>query len=200
MVSVYVKIDGERNITMVNSNAFLGDPVPEGWIKVDEGTGDAYFLAQNNYLPQPLMTDDGKYRWRLDGSGQIVENDLTPTLDELKAAKRAEIAAARYAAEISGITLDGVEIRTDRESQALITGAALAAMQDENYILKWKAVSGFVELGAEQVMSVAQAVRQHVQSCFDREAELQTAIEAAETEEELNGITWEPPAGDTGGE
>lgn len=192
MVSVYVKTDDERNITMVNSDAFLGDPVPEGWIKVDEGTGDAYFLAQNNYLPQPLVTDYGKYRWRLDGSGQIVENDLTPTLDELKAAKRAEIAAARYAAEIAGIALNGALIRTDRESQALITGAALAASQseDETYSVTWKAKSGFVTLSAAQVIAVAQAVRQHVQSSFDREAELQTAIEAAETEEELNGITW----------
>ena len=190
MVSVYVKIDSERNITMVNSDAFLGDPVPEGWIKVDEGTGDAYFLAQNNYLPQPRMTDDGKYRWRLDGSGQIVENDLTPTRDELKAAKRAEIAAARYAAEISGITLNDVSIRTDRESQALITGAALAASHDENYSVTWKAKNGFVTLTAAQIIAVAQAARQHVQSSFDREAALQAAIDAAETEAELNGITW----------
>lgn len=191
MVSVYVKTDDERNITMVNSDAFLGDPVPEGWIKVDEGTGDAYFLAQNNYLPQPLVTDYGKYRWRLDGSGQIVENDLTPTLDELKAAKRAEVAAARYAAEISGITLNDVSIRTDRESQALITGAALAASHDENYSVTWKAKNGFVTLTAAQIIAVAQAVRAHVEACFDREAELQTAIEAAESAEALDEITWE---------
>ncbi|OFB60465.1 hypothetical protein JS73_03890 [Synergistes jonesii] len=112
-------------------------------------------------------------------------------MDELKAKKRAEMAAARYAAEISGITLSGAVIRTDRESQALITGAALAASHDENYSVTWKAKNGFVTLTAAQIIAVAQAVRAHVEACFDREAELQTAIEAAESAEALDEITWE---------
>lgn len=199
MYKVYVKTDAADNVVSVNSEAFLPDPVPAGWIEIDEGEGDRYHHAQSNYFDKPLMTDDGKYQYRI-ADGAVLENDVSPTLDELKAKKRAEMAAARYAAEISGITLSGAVIRTDRESQALITGAALAASHDENYSVTWKAKNGFVTLNSAQIIAVAQAVRAHVEACFDREAELQTAIEAAETEEELNGITWEPPAGDTGGE
>ena len=38
--------------------------------------------------------------------------------------------------------------------------------------------------------AVADAVRQHVQGCFDHEAELLPLIEAATTEAELNAIKW----------
>lgn len=190
MYKVYVKTDAADNVVSVNSEAFLPDPVPAGWIEIDEGEGDKYHHAQSNYFDKPLMTDDGKYQYRI-VDGAVVENDVSPTLDELKGMKRAEMAAARYAAEISGITLSGATIRTDRESQALITGAALAASHDENYSVTWKAKNGFVTLTAAQIIAVAQAVRAHVEACFDREAELQTAIEAAESAEALDEITWE---------
>ena len=108
------------------------------------------------------------------------------SLEELKEAKKAEIAAARYEAEIAGVN----GIRTDRESQSLITGAALKASMDSTYTCKWKGIDGFVELTAPQIIAVADAVRQHVQSCFDHEAELLPLIEAATTEAELNAINW----------
>lgn len=111
-----------------------------------------------------------------------------PTLDELKAQKKAEIAAARYAAETAGTTVNGIMIDTGRDSQALITGAALAAMLDENYSLNWKTASGFIHLSAPEIIAVAQAVRAHVQSCFDREGELVALVDAAETPEDLDEI------------
>ena len=107
-------------------------------------------------------------------------------LQDARDSKKAEIAAARFEAETSGI--DG--IKTDRESQALITGAALKAMQDSTYSCRWKTESGFVELTAPQILAIADAVRAHVQGCFDHEAELVALIEAATTEAELNAITW----------
>jgi hypothetical protein len=107
-----------------------------------------------------------------------------------KEAKKAEVAQARYNAEISGVTINGVSIKTDRESQGLITGAALKAMQDSTYTCKWKGMDGFVELTAPQIIAIADAVRAHVQGCFDHEAELLLLIEAATTEAELNLITW----------
>jgi len=112
------------------------------------------------------------------------------TLDEAKIAKIAEIAAARFAAETGGIVVGGAEIRTDRESQAMITGAALKAMQDEAYVCKWKTEAGFVEMTSPQILAVADAVRAHVQSCFDHEADLVALIDAAGTLEDLEAVTW----------
>ena len=114
------------------------------------------------------------------------EDFIAPTFEDLRNRKYREIATARYNAEIAGI--DG--IKTDRESQALITGAALKAMQDSEYSCRWKGVNGFIELTAPQILAIADAVRAHVQSCFDREAELLPLIDAAESQEELDAITW----------
>lgn len=110
------------------------------------------------------------------------------TLDELKTQKKAEIASARYAAETAGTTVNGVTIDTGRDSQALITGAAVAAMLDDDYSLNWKTTSGFIHLSAAEIIAVAQAVRAHVQSCFDREGGLVALVDAAQTAEELDAI------------
>lgn len=112
--------------------------------------------------------------------------EVAGMMEAAKERKRGEIAAARFEAETAGI--DG--IKTDRESQALITGAALKAMQDEKYSCRWKTESGFVELTALQISAVADAVRTHVQGCFNREAELLPLIEAATSPEELEAIVW----------
>lgn len=112
----------------------------------------------------------------------------TPTFSELKAQKKQEIAAARYEAETAGVTVNGVLIDTGRDSQALITGAALSAMLDGEYSLNWKTPTGFVHLTSPEIIAVAQAVRAHVQACFDREGELVALVDAAQTAEDLDEI------------
>ena len=86
------------------------------------------------------------------------------------------IAARRWLAETSGTTVAGVQVNTERDSQALLTGAAFAATLDPAYHIKWKAATGFVDLSAQQIIGVASAVRAFVQNCFNREAELLGAV------------------------
>jgi hypothetical protein len=86
------------------------------------------------------------------------------------------IAARRYTAEMAGTTVQGMAIATDDRSQGLITGAALAAMLDTSYSIRWKTAEGFVELTGAQIIGVASAVRAFVQACFDREADLLAAV------------------------
>ena len=113
------------------------------------------------------------------------QEDADRILEEAKEKKRNEIASARYEAECAGTEVNGMTIKTDRESQALITGAALQAIVDYDYECRWKTSDGFVHLSAEQIKYIAQLVRSHVQSCFDREAELCGLIDKAETPDEL---------------
>ena len=61
--SVYVKANSNGYVTAVNSSAFLTDTT--GWTEIDSGTGDKYHHAQGNYLPGPLMTEGGAYRYKL---------------------------------------------------------------------------------------------------------------------------------------
>lgn len=133
-----------------------------------------------------LIEDDDDFR-----VGDHLTSDGKPDVFlREKDAKLAEIAAARYAAEVGGCEAGGMRILTDRESQAMITGAALQATLDPSYACRWKTPQGFVTLDARTVIGAASAVRAHVQACFDKEAELIERIEAAETAEEVAAIVW----------
>lgn len=114
----------------------------------------------------------------------------------------ARIAARRYAAEVAGIEVAGMRVETDDRSKLLINGAALEAMIDPEYVLSWKTAGGFVDLGADQVLGVARAVRAHVQACFNREATLlaqlftEGQLAAEELESGWPGIQPTPPVGE----
>lgn len=96
-------------------------------------------------------------------------------------AEKARIKARRDQAIASGITVGGLPMPTDDKAQARITGAALQALVDDTVTVQWKLPDGsFVALTAEQILGIAQAVRAHVQACFDREAEILAALEAGE--------------------
>lgn len=113
--------------------------------------------------------------------GEVIKTYPGPTPKDLatvKAAKISDAAAARYAAEIGGITVSGMTVQTDRDSQALIMAARILAKEDANYTVKWKTASGFVVLDATQTIALADAVRAHVQGCFDAESDHITAINA----------------------
>ena len=116
--------------------------------------------------------------------------EIEGILEAAKESKRSEVASARFEAETAGIDVNGFTVRTDRESQALVTGAALQAIVDYDYECRWKTSEGFVHLSAEQIKYIAQAVRAHVQSCFDREAELLPLIDAAESPGDLDKIVF----------
>lgn len=114
-----------------------------------------------------------------------------PTLEEVKAEKLAELAEARWREETGGLTLpDGTIIKTDRESQALLTGAALSATLDPGKDIEWKGVNGWVTLTPTQVLQIAAAVRAHVQSAFSREKVLAEQVEACEEIEAVRAIVW----------
>jgi len=82
-------------------------------------------------------------------------------------------------------------VKTDRESQALLTGAALKAMQDPEYSCWWKAADGWEKLDAKTILYLAEAVREHVQSCFDREKELSERLDREETLAGIRAVCWE---------
>jgi hypothetical protein len=156
-----------------------------------------YVITYNGYPyhvipddPHGLFSEVEEYAAANPDKVTIEQPPAPPTLEEIKAVKLSEIAAARYAEETGGVQVNGVTIKTDRESQSLITGAALQATQDSTYTCNWKTEQGFVSLTADQIIAVATAIRQHVQASFDKEAEKMTLIEAAESIEAVQAITW----------
>ena len=70
---VYVLPDSYGYITRIDGGYTIGNITdPEKWVLIDEGNGDKYNLCQGNYLPQPIRTMGGAYRYKL-VDGQPVE-------------------------------------------------------------------------------------------------------------------------------
>lgn len=70
---VYALPNEAGYITRIDGGYTIGNiTTPEDWVLIDEGYGDKYNLCQSNYLPQPLRTYGGAYRYKL-VDGQVVE-------------------------------------------------------------------------------------------------------------------------------
>ena len=112
---------------------------------------------------------------------------MTP-LPELKIRLSAEITRIRYERETGGILVNGAKIQTDRESQATVAGAWAKAKSDPNVTINWKTMAGWVELTAQAMIEIGDAVFNHVQHCFNRERELQILCADATDSETLLAI------------
>ena len=100
------------------------------------------------------------------------------------------IASRRYDEETRGIVVNGVAINTERDSQNMINGAVVSCLLNPDYICNWKTPEGFVALDADTIKAVGIAIRTHVQSCFDREAELLVALENGTYTESMLDEGW----------
>ena len=83
---VLVQTDDAGRVTAINSDAFVSG---DGWTAIDEGEGDRYRHAQNNYLPKPLTDERGVYRYKLvDGLvAQRTQAEMDADFDALPAPK-----------------------------------------------------------------------------------------------------------------
>jgi hypothetical protein len=142
-------------------------------------TGGFYDDLVNSFIPDDAYEFDVEERDALlsqvsHGRHISVENGapviIEPVVDVL-----ALIAAERYRRETTGITINGLLIDTSDRSKTLINGSALKALRNPDFVLRWKTADGFIELTADQVLAIADAVSDYVQACFDREEALQKA-------------------------
>lgn len=118
----------------------------------------------------------------------IVDLRSEENFDMLKARLVAKLADVRFEHEVGGVTVNGAEVKTDRELQATISGAYVRATTDPATTVAWKAGNGFVTLDADDIIFFGGAVFDHVQGCFARESHFTELINAAETVADLVGI------------
>lgn len=123
--------------------------------------------------------------WRL-VDGKVVKSPLPAINPDYEKV----VAAERYRREAVGVVVLGMQIETTRDSQALIASTGLSAVFDPEYRCNFKTVGGFVEIGSAQIITIAKAVRAHVQACFDRELALLRAIEAGEYHDDMLSQGW----------
>ncbi len=141
--------------------------------------------------------------WHQDGTGYTItwlgvapapedsDTPPPPTLEEIRTAKLASLAAYRWQRETAGITVGGVVIKTDRESQSLLNGAL--KLFDLDPVLggiDWKGENRWVLVNKATLEAVGLAVGAHVQACFTREKVHAEAIEALTTAEAIEAYDF----------
>lgn len=129
-------------------------------------------------------------------NGRPVEEGILITRDTLvtkedKDKKRAEIASSRYDFEVGGLEVNGMQIKTDRVSQAMINAANTLLSLDNTRVVKWKKEDGtFVELDINMIRFLVVTVGSHIQDCFSKECDLNLLIDSAVTFGDLENIIW----------
>lgn len=63
MHKVYIKVNETHEITDINSDVFIEKEDIHNCIKIDEGNGDKYVHAQDNYFEKPLRNEEGQYNY-----------------------------------------------------------------------------------------------------------------------------------------
>lgn len=110
-----------------------------------------------------------------DGTKTVVEYVYrTPTKAELKEYS----ANTRYHKEIGGADIGGVNIYTDRESQAMITGIISLMQLAPETVINFKTADGFISANAATMISLAVGIATHIQTCFSLENYVTAQIEA----------------------
>lgn len=167
----------------------LAPPLPD----IDGGNGPMPDLTPEELSRiQEVYADDITLYESITEAGQTYNAPPVPVTDEMKAAKIAELEAARWDAEVAGITLpDGKFVRTDKETQAEL-GKALSIISTVNPALEidWKFPDGTVEhLDPTQIQEIAGAVFAHVQATRTAFKDKAGLVYSASTQAELDAIT-----------
>lgn len=84
----------------------------------------------------------------------------------LRQAKWAALAVIRQEAEVAGVMVGGVRIKTDPESQMKVTGAFVAISGGLIPDVTWKGASGWETVNQAQITAIAHAVAGHVRQCY----------------------------------
>lgn len=89
----------------------------------------------------------------------------------------AAIAAMRYEREVSGITVSGIPISTERGDHRIVMAQLRAeARANAEYTVSLKTSTGFITLDSETILAVTGAMLSYINACFVREAVLLSQI------------------------
>lgn len=72
MYKVYVKLNEDKCITLIDSEIFLTNEEIQTMTEIDKGQGDKYAHAQSQYLEKGLIDEHGRYNYKY-VEGKVVE-------------------------------------------------------------------------------------------------------------------------------
>lgn len=143
------------------------------------------------YKSIEMTEQDVEQAW--DGQWYLKGYAPKKPLEELKTEKRAEINQARDAAEQGGFEYLGKTFDSDQISAQRISMAAQAmALAPGGATITWTCQdNSTIDLTAQELVGLVVALAQHSNTCHEKATALKVQIEACESAEELELITWE---------
>lgn len=125
---VYIKVDENSRILRCEGGYTIGNIQNiNGWIFVDEGTGDRYNLCQSHYFDR-LYTADGIPRYKWDGNAVILR-----TAEEIEADRANLPKPAPTEDELQWQAITELEIGQMEQEQAL-TDLEIAQMEGSSTV------------------------------------------------------------------
>lgn len=111
-------------------------------------------------------------------------------IDTLRQGKLWQLADARWREETGGYMYNGHEFHSDRESQDRFFQAYMASLNNPNFSTVWKTKNGWLEMTAEDFVTLYSEFQTFLQGLYLQEKALQEQVEAANTLEELEAVQW----------
>lgn len=126
------------------------------------------------------------------GASGLIGQAKPDTLDSVKAFKRQEITAMRFALEVGGARFKGIPVHTDRQSKSALVLACLSIKEGLIQCVDWKTADGsFIVLNAGNVSELVSFFVSHAQMAFAMEKAFYERIDAATTIDEVKSIVWQ---------
>jgi hypothetical protein len=168
-------------------------PVENGYVNLGEGV--EIFPVQIDFpqydpfyeqLAGPFYTYENNIAV---GTYNVISVDIALS----KAALKVKVTDDRYLKEIAGIkvTIQGHEVTADtaRGSRDIFAQTYFAMSESET--INWKFPEMWLLVTKSDMATIVNAGKNHIQSCFNWELNLHTAIDNAQTVEELKNISLE---------
>lgn len=170
---------------------FLGYQEKDG-VKFISGVANTREELENNEFIKYSDIKETKDKYVLVDGKYITE---TQAFEKNKEKKRAEINAARDAAEQGGFFYMGKTFDSDVVSCIRIQGAAqsmqAASMVEDVPSITWTCKDNTtIELTAQELLGLSVALAEWSNTCHKKATKLKAQIELANTQEELEKITW----------
>lgn len=166
------------------SNPNIDNPNVSFAVNWNGGTiaGNTYVIVESTNIPSANLG------WKIIETTPAKENDVwkqtwTPSLlptDKLKNT----ITNKRYDVEIGGVRVGDHIYSTDRESQTKYVAILVNISQSntQTWSINWKTKEDkFIRLNSQDMLAVIEGVRNHIELCFDKEAEYYELIDTANT-------------------
>ncbi len=109
-IKVYIKINSNNCVPEINSSSFLTDTT--GLIQIDEGIGDRYIYAQNNYFDKPICEMRQSitiYHYKyvdgvvLERTAEEIQADIDNTPTSVSTQEKTDMAIAELTMMVAGL-------------------------------------------------------------------------------------------------